>query len=71
MSFDKNEIFKLKSEEKRQLAFDLLDSIDEEFIEQPIPEWKKNLIIERISLDKANPEEVISLSELRKKYYDK
>jgi len=68
MSFDKNEILQLNTEEKRLLAFELLDSIDEEFARQPIPEWKKRLIEERIALDKNNLSDVISWSELRKKY---
>ncbi len=43
MSFDKNEIFQSSAEEKRFLAFELLDSIDEEFSNLCIPEWKKDL----------------------------
>ena len=41
MAFDKNEILQLNFEEKRLLAFELQDSIDEEFVNQPVPEWKK------------------------------
>nr|MBA4139812.1 addiction module protein [Segetibacter sp.] len=58
MSFDKNEILQLSTEEKRLLAFELLDSIDEEFVNQPIPEWKKRLIQERVDLDKKDPSDV-------------
>ncbi len=59
MSFDKNEIFKLSTEEKRSLAFELLDSIDEEFINQPVSEWKKRLIQKRVDTDIKNPSDVI------------
>ena len=70
MSFNKNEVLQLSTEEKRLLAFELLDSIDEEFINKPVPDWKKKLIQERIDADIKNPADVISWSELRKKYYD-
>ena len=69
MSFNKNEILQLSPDEKRILAFELLDSIDEEFVNQPIPEWKKRLIEERIHNDLKNPADVISWQEVRKKYY--
>ena len=59
MSFDKNEIFKLSTEEKRSLAFELLDSIDEEFINQPVSEWKKRLIQKRVDTGIKNPSDVI------------
>ncbi len=45
----------LSSEEKRLLAFELLDSIDKEFVNQPIPEWKKRLIQERVETDIKKP----------------
>ncbi len=38
MSFNKDEILQLSPDEKRILAFELLDSIDEECDNQPIPE---------------------------------
>lgn len=69
MSFDKKEILQLSTEEKRLLAFELLDSIDKEFIGQPIPEWKKRLIKERVETDIKSPSDVISWNQLRKKYY--
>ncbi len=71
MSFDKREILQLSTDEKRLLAFELLDSIDEEFVNQPIPEWKTRLIQERVDIDKKNPSDVISWDEVRKKYYSK
>lgn len=69
MSFDKNEIFQLSTEEKRFLAFALLDSIDEEFLNKPVPAWKKKLIQQRTEKDIKNPSDVIYWNELRKKYF--
>jgi len=68
MSYSKKELLKLPLEERRELASDLLDSIlvDES---QPIAEWKKELITERINLDKANPANGTEWAELRKKYF--
>jgi putative addiction module component (TIGR02574 family) len=68
MSFDKKKIMQLPATEKRELAFELLDSIDEEYIRNPVPEWKKKLIKQRIENDQKNPSAVTSWSELRKKY---
>ena len=42
MAFDKNEIMSWNAEAKRNLAFELLDSIDEEMIQQELPAWKKS-----------------------------
>ena len=69
MAFDKNEILQLNSEEKRLLAFELLDSIDEEFVNQPVPEWKKKLIQLRVDNDVNNSFDVMTWTEVRKKYY--
>ncbi|MFT4155439.1 hypothetical protein [Parafilimonas sp.] len=44
MTYDKSELMRLPAEEKRELAFELLDSIDEEFAEKELPEWKLVLI---------------------------
>ena len=68
MSINKTEIMQLSNDEKRQIAFELLDSIDEEFIEQQLPDWKKQLIRERIDLDDRNPEETTTWRELRNKF---
>lgn len=68
MSYKRSEIMNLDPEEKRKLAFELLDSIDEEFVQKEIPVWKKNLVKERIALDKQQPNNVISWNELKKKY---
>ena len=69
MSFDKTKILQLSTEEKRLLAFEILDSIDEEFINKPIPDWKKRVIRERVDNDIKNPSDVTLWSEVRKKYY--
>ena len=51
MAFDKSEIMNWNAEDKRTLAFELLDSIDEQIIKQPLPEWKEKLIKKRIEKD--------------------
>ena len=68
MNIDKEVILQLSTEEKRQLAFELLDSIDEEYVDQPIPAWKIQLIEQRINLDKENPV-ARPWSEVREKYF--
>ena len=70
MAFDKDKIFQLPAEERRELAFKLLDSIDEEFINKPVPEWKKDLIHERINRDIANPGDTLPWAEVKNKYSD-
>ena len=69
MAFDKNEILNWSAEEKRNLAFELLDSIDEEIMQHELPAWKKELIQQRIERDKtASSEDVIAWETLRNKY---
>ena len=68
MAFDKSEIMKWSAEDKRNFAFELLDSIDEEIINQPLPEWKEKLIRQRIETDKQSADDVVAWSELRQKY---
>ena len=69
MAIDKIILLQLSPEEKRQLAFDLLDSIDEDFISTPMPDWKKMLIRERIQNDLDKPLDVLPWNEVRKKYF--
>ena len=71
MSFDKNQLAELSTEEKRILAFELLDSTDEEFVNAPVPDWKRKLIQDRVESDIKNISDVKPWSELRKKYYGK
>ena len=68
MVIDKESILRLSTEEKRQFAFELLDSIDEEYVDKPIPGWKMQLIKERIDTDKRNPSDTVQWNEVRKKY---
>lgn len=69
MAFDKNEIMNWSAEEKRNLAFELLDSIDEEMIQHELPAWKRELIQKRIEKDKTESrEDVIAWEILREKY---
>ena len=69
MAFNKAEIMNLSAEEKRKLAFELLDSIDEQIIQQGLPAWKKEIIQQRIARDKtANIEDAIAWETLRNKY---
>ena len=69
MSFDKNEIMNWSAEEKRNLAFELLDSIDEAVIQQEQPAWKIELIKQRIENDNASAiDDVVAWKTLREKY---
>jgi len=68
MLYNKKELLELPLEERRELAGDLIDSILAEEI-QPLPNWKKEFIKERVALDDANPGGGIKWSELRKKYF--
>lgn len=67
MAFNKDEVMQWSTEEKRSLAFELLDSIDEETIRKPLPEWKEILIKERIKKDEQ-AEDVVTWNVLREKY---
>ena len=69
MEIDKEVILQLSTEEKRQLAFELLDSIDEEYIETTIPAWKLQLINQRLDLDKVNSADTRPWNEVREKYF--
>ena len=69
MSFDKNEIMNWSAEEKRNLAFELLDSIDEAVIQQEQPAWKIELIKQRIENDNASAtDDVVAWKTLREQY---
>ncbi len=64
---NKDELFALPAQERRQLAVDLLNSIDEE-VAQQIPDWKKELIKERLQHHKENSKEQVEWKEWKKKY---
>ena len=69
MEIDKEIILQLSTEEKRQLAFELLDSIDEEYIETTIPAWKLQLIKQRLDLDKEDSADTRPWNKVREKYF--
>lgn len=68
MTVNKAELLKLDAESKRELAFELLNSIDEEYIQKDFPEWKRQLILERIMKDESDKSDAIPWDEFRKKY---
>lgn len=68
MAINKSELMQLSNDEKRALAFELLDSIDKEFTEKEIPEWKRDLIRERLRLDREEPDNAMLWNEFKKQY---
>lgn len=68
MSIDREKILRLPADEKRRLAFELLDSIDEEFADTPTPDWKRKIITERLQKDIENPSDILPWTDVRKKY---
>lgn len=67
MLYNKNELLTLPLDERKELASDLIDSIlaDET---KPVPDWKKELIQERIRYHNENPANGIEWNELKKRY---
>jgi putative addiction module component (TIGR02574 family) len=67
MPYNKNELLTLPLEERKELASDLIDSIlaDET---KPVPDWKKELIQERIKYHNENPGNGIEWKELKKRF---
>jgi putative addiction module component (TIGR02574 family) len=63
------EILKLSVAEKILLVEKIWDSIAEDSTKQPMPEWKKQMLEERLEEHRKNPESGISWEELKKKYY--
>ncbi len=51
MSFNKQDILQLSTKKSAFLLLNYFNSIDDEFINQPVPEWKKRLIQERVEND--------------------
>ncbi len=66
MPYNKEELLKLPQAEKISLVTALWDSIDEQ--QEPLPEWKKVLIKERIALDKPNSNGGIEWNGLKNRY---
>lgn len=67
MAYNKNELLQLPLEERKALASELEDSILADDL-QATPDWKIQLIKERIAVDEQHPEEGIDWNILRKKY---
>ena len=67
MIYDKEKLFSLPLEERKELAGDLIDSILAEELE-PVPDWKKELINERIKYHNDNPGNGLEWDELKKLY---
>lgn len=63
------EIMSLSVAEKILLVEKIWDSIAEDTSKQPLPEWKKELIEQRLAEHKENPDDGIAWEELKKKYY--
>ena len=67
MLYNKEELLSLPLEERKELASDLIDSILADEM-KPIPEWKKELIKERIRYHDEHPGNGNEWSELKKQY---
>lgn len=62
------EIMDLSVAEKILLVEKIWDSIAEDSLKEPLPEWKKKLLEERLAEHKQNPDSGITWNELKKKY---
>lgn len=67
MNLNKEQLLSLSLEERKELASDLIDSILAEEM-KPIPDWKKQLIEERIQYHNEHPGNGIEWNDLRKQY---
>ncbi len=67
MPYNKEELMALSLEEKKELASDLMDSILADEM-QPLPEWKRELIKERIQYHNENPGNGTTWNDLKKEY---
>lgn len=67
MQYNKEQLLNLPLEERKELTSDLIDSILAEEME-PIPNWKKELIEERIKYHNQHPGNGMEWNELKKKY---
>lgn len=66
MHYNKEALLQLSTEEKISLVTELWDSIEQQ--KTDLLEWKKALIKERLTLDKANPNGGIEWNVLRNNY---
>lgn len=67
MPYDKEELLHLPLDERKELTSELLDSILAEEM-QPLPQWKKQLIEERLKYHNEHPQNGTDWNELKKKY---
>ncbi len=67
MSYNKEELMALPLEEKKELASDLIDSILADEM-NTIPDWKKEMIAERIRYHNEHPGNGTAWNELKKQY---
>jgi putative addiction module component (TIGR02574 family) len=67
MLYDKEKLLTLPLNERKELASELIDSIlaDET---KPLPDWKKELINERIKYHNENPGNGVEWNELKKRF---
>jgi hypothetical protein len=67
MLYSKDELLTLPLEERKELASYLIDSILADEME-PIPEWRKEFIRERIKYHNENPGNGTEWKELKKQF---
>jgi putative addiction module component (TIGR02574 family) len=69
MPYNKKELLSLPPEEKIELAEELWSSVEEELM--PITEEEIAFAEERLKMHEANPDEGMSLEELKKYFIEK
>ena len=69
MPYNKKELLSLPPEEKIELAEELWSSVEEEFM--PITEEEVAFAEERLKIHEANPDEGMTLEELKKYFIEK
>ena len=67
MPYNKEQLLTLPLEERKELASELIDSILADEVKS-IPEWKKELIQDRIKYHEENPGNGVEWNELKKGY---
>ena len=69
MSYNKKELLSLPAEEKIALAEELWSSVEEELM--PVTDEEVAFAEERLKMHEANPEERMSVEELKKYFFGK
>ena len=67
MPYNKDELLSLTLDERKELASNLIDSILADAT-KPVPDWKRELIQERIRYHNENPVNGAEWNELKKRY---